>query len=61
MIDAHPAHSTASASRDDERATVPLDIAEWLRLAAAPTFGMLRPPADFVGQAQRLRYRETMT
>jgi hypothetical protein len=44
MIDAHPAHSTASASRDDERATVPLDIAEWLRLAAAPTFGTLRRP-----------------
>ena len=41
MIDVHPAHSTAGASRDDEGATAALDIAEWLRLAAAPTFAMM--------------------
>lgn len=41
MIEFHPAHSTAGASRDDEGATAALDIAEWLRLAAAPTFAMM--------------------
>ena len=41
MIDVQPAHSTAGASRDDERATVAFDVAEWLRLAAAPTFAMM--------------------
>jgi hypothetical protein len=41
MIEAHPAHSTGGASRDDERATPALGLAEWLCLAAAPTFAIM--------------------
>jgi hypothetical protein len=41
MIVADPAHSTGGASRYDEGATVALDKADWLRLAAAPTFAMM--------------------
>jgi len=41
MTEAHPAQSTGGASRDDEGATVALDIAEWLCLAATPTFAMM--------------------
>jgi hypothetical protein len=37
MTEAHPAHSTGGASRDDEGATAALGLAEWLCLAATPT------------------------
>ena len=41
MTEAHPAHSTRGASRDDEGATAALGLAEWLCLAATPTFAIL--------------------
>ena len=41
MTEAHPAHATAGASRDDEGATAPLGLAEWLGLAATPTFAII--------------------
>ena len=41
MTAAHPAHATGAASRADEGATAALGLAEWLRLAAAPTFAVM--------------------
>ncbi|HJS84962.1 MAG TPA: hypothetical protein VJ779_05845 [Acetobacteraceae bacterium] len=41
MTQAHPAHSTGGASRDDEGATAALGLAGWLRLAATPTFAIM--------------------
>ena len=41
MTEAHPAHSTGGASRDDEGATAALGLAESLCLAATPTFAIL--------------------
>ena len=41
MTEAHPAHSTRGASRDEEGATAALGLAEWLCLAATPTFAIL--------------------
>jgi hypothetical protein len=41
MTEAHPAHSTGGASRDDEGATAALGLAEWLCLAATPTFAIM--------------------
>jgi hypothetical protein len=38
---AHPAHATGVASRNDEGATAALGLAEWLCLAAAPTFAIM--------------------
>jgi hypothetical protein len=40
MTGAHPAHSTGGASRDAEGATAVLGLAEWLCLAATPTFAI---------------------
>ena len=40
MTEAHPAHSTGGASRDDEGTTA-LGLAEWLCLAATPTFAIM--------------------
>jgi hypothetical protein len=41
MTGAHPAHATGVASRNDEGATAALGFAEWLCLAAAPTFAIM--------------------
>lgn len=41
MIEAHPAHATGGASRDDGGAMAALGVAEWLCLAATPTFAIL--------------------
>ncbi len=41
MSATHPAHSNRGASRNDERATAALGPAEWLSLAATPTFAIL--------------------
>ena len=41
MTEAHAAHSTGGASRDDEGASAALGLAEWLCLAATPTFAIL--------------------
>jgi hypothetical protein len=41
MTEAHPAHSTRGASRDDEGATPALGLAEWLCLAATRTFAIM--------------------
>jgi hypothetical protein len=41
MIEMHPAHSTSGASRDDEGAMATLGLAEWLCLAATPTFAIM--------------------
>jgi hypothetical protein len=41
MSEAHPAHSIGGADRDDEGATAALGLAEWLRLAATPTFAIM--------------------
>jgi len=41
MTEAHPAHSTGGASRDDEGATAASGLAEWLCLAATPTFAIM--------------------
>jgi hypothetical protein len=41
MIEAHPAHATGGASRDAEGATAALGLAEWLCLAATPTFAIM--------------------
>jgi len=41
MTEAHPAHSTGGASRDDEGATAAHGLAEWLCLAATPTFAIM--------------------
>ena len=41
MTEAHPAHSTGGASRDDEGATAALGLAEWLGLAATLTFAIM--------------------
>ena len=41
MTEAHPAHSTGGASRDDVGATAALGLAEWLCLAATPTFAIM--------------------
>jgi len=41
MTEAHPAHSTGRASRDDEGAPPTLGLAEWLCLAATPTFAIM--------------------
>jgi hypothetical protein len=38
MTTAHPAQSTGSASRNEEGATAALSPANWLCLAATPTF-----------------------
>jgi hypothetical protein len=61
MTEAHPAHSTGGASRDDEGATRAVGLAEWLCLAAAPTFAIMAlltgvfgggPPDMFCSAAQ---------
>ena len=41
MTEAHHAHSTDGASRDDEGATAALGLAELLCLGATPTFAIL--------------------
>jgi hypothetical protein len=41
MTDGHPARSTSGASHDGDVATVALGLAEWLRLAATPTFAIM--------------------
>ena len=41
MTAAHPAHVTGVASCNDEGATAALGFAEWLCLAAAPTFAIM--------------------
>jgi hypothetical protein len=41
VIEAHPAHSPDGASRDGEGATAALGLAEWLHLAATPTFAIM--------------------
>jgi hypothetical protein len=41
MTEAYPASSTGGASRDDEGAAAALGIADWLCLAAAPTFAAM--------------------
>jgi len=41
MTEAHPARSTGRASRDDEGAPATLGLAEWLCLAATPTFAIM--------------------
>ncbi len=41
MTEAHPAHSNGGASRDDEGTTAALGLAEWLCLAATPTFAIM--------------------
>jgi hypothetical protein len=41
MTDAHPAQSAGGASRDDGGATAALGLAEWLCLAATPTFAIM--------------------
>jgi hypothetical protein len=41
MTDAHPAHSTGGSSRDEEGAMAALGLAEWLRVAATPTFAIM--------------------
>jgi hypothetical protein len=40
MTEAHPAHWTGGASRDDEGAMAALGLAEWLCLAATPRTAM---------------------
>jgi hypothetical protein len=40
MTEPPSAHSTGRASRDDEGATAALGLAEWLCLAATPTFAI---------------------
>jgi hypothetical protein len=41
MTEAHAVHSTGGASRDDVGATAALGAADWLCLAAAPTFAIM--------------------
>ena len=42
MTDAHSAHSTGGASRDEEEGAAPtLPLAEWLCLTATPTFAVM--------------------
>ena len=41
MIDAHPAGSTRGAARDDAGAAAARGAAEWLCLAATPTFAVM--------------------
>jgi hypothetical protein len=41
MTEGPSAHSTGGASRDDEGATAALGLAEWLCLAATPTFAIM--------------------
>jgi hypothetical protein len=41
VTEVHAAHSTDGASRDDEGATAALGAADWLCLAAAPTFAIM--------------------
>ena len=41
MSGVHPARSTGGASRDDQGATAALGLAEWLCLAATPTFAIM--------------------
>jgi hypothetical protein len=41
MTDAHPAPSTGGARRDGDVAAVARGPAEWLRLAATPTFAIM--------------------
>jgi len=41
MTEAHPAHSTGGPTRDDEGATATLGLANWLCLAATPTFAIM--------------------
>ena len=41
MSEACPADSTGGAARDDEGAAAALGVAEWLCLAATPTFAIM--------------------
>ena len=41
MTEAHPAHSTAGASRNDEGVTAAVGLAEWLCLGATPAFAIM--------------------
>ncbi len=41
MTEAHPAHPVGGAGHDDEGATAARGPAEWLRLAATPTFAIM--------------------
>jgi len=41
MTEAHPVNATGGASCDDERAAAALGMAEWLGLAATPTFAVM--------------------
>ena len=41
MTEAHPAQSTGGASHNEERAAAALSLAEWLCLAATPTFAIM--------------------
>src|SRR5262245_24774884 len=49
MTEAHPAHSTGGASRDDKGATAALGLADWLCLAATPTFAILAVLTGLLG------------
>jgi hypothetical protein len=41
MTGAHPAHSSGGASRDGAGATAAVGLANWLGLAATPTFAIM--------------------
>ena len=41
MTEAHPAHPVGGAGHDDEGATAARGLAEWLCLAATPTFAIM--------------------
>ena len=41
MTEAHPVHSTGGASRGNEGAAAAFGLAEWLCVAATPTFAIM--------------------
>ena len=49
MTEAHPAYSADGATRDDEGAAAARGLAEWLRLAATPTFAIMALLTGFGG------------
>ena len=52
MTEAYPANSTGGASCDDEGAAAALGAADWLCLAAAPTFAIMALLTGVLGGGQ---------
>jgi hypothetical protein len=54
MTEAHPAQSTGGASHNEKGAAAALSPAEWLCLAATPTFAIMALLTSIFGGGRRI-------